>query len=132
MENLLPNTEFLPFWYPSASTQVLFQEANIYQNHSRLALLPYAADAVREVSALQGRAVGLADSVRRLSHDLHPSMLERVGLIAALSDHCAEIERLQLLAVAFTAEGDFSTIAPDSAWIDCSAPSCNTARENEG
>ena len=101
--------------HDDVSQQVAALAISLRGLKSRLALLPSAADAVREVAVLQGRAVGLADSVRRLSHDLHPSMLERVGLIAALSDHCAEIERLQLLAVAFTAEGDFSTIAPDSA-----------------
>jgi signal transduction histidine kinase len=41
----------------------------------------------------------LGEDLRRLSHDLHPSVVERRGLAEALRDHCAEVERQHGLAV---------------------------------
>ena len=45
------------------------------------------------LDAVGGHLVELAEDLRRLSHDLHPATLERRGLVEALSDHCAEVER---------------------------------------
>ena len=75
----------------------------------RLTALPQTADLDREMSTLQGRTVGLADTIRRLSHDLHPSVLEHAGLVAALGGYCDEIQRQQHVAVTFTAQGDFAS-----------------------
>jgi PAS domain S-box-containing protein len=41
----------------------------------------------------------LGEDLRRLSHDLHPAMLERLGLAEALRDQCADCERRYGLAV---------------------------------
>ncbi len=67
------------------------------------------------VSSLQQRAVDLAESVRALSHDLHPNVLQHAGLTAALSDYCAGLSRSQAIAVTCTAEGDVASIDADSA-----------------
>ena len=67
------------------------------------------------VSSLQQRAVNLAESVRALSHDLHPNVLQHAGLTAALSDYCAGLSRSQAIAVTCTAEGDVASIDADSA-----------------
>ena len=45
----------------------------------------------QDVSALQQRTIALAGNVRHLSHDLHPSILEHAGLVAALSAYCTEV-----------------------------------------
>ena len=50
------------------------------------------------VSDIQQRAVALAESVRGLSHDLHPDVLKHGGLTAALAAHCAEISGAQAIA----------------------------------
>ena len=49
------------------------------------AALPGAGDLPGEVSSLQQRTIALAENIRHLSHDLHPSVLEHAGLVAALA-----------------------------------------------
>jgi two-component system sensor histidine kinase UhpB len=67
------------------------------------------------LSTIQQRAVALAESVRDISHDLHPNVLKHAGLTAALADHCADVSRAHALAVTCTADGDFESIRPDTA-----------------
>jgi PAS domain S-box-containing protein len=81
----------------------------------RIGGLMGAGELQDDVSSLQRRAVGLAENIRHLSHDLHPSVLEHAGLVAALAAHCAEIERQQVVLVTFCAEGDFTATSPDTA-----------------
>ena len=52
-----------------------------------------------ELDAVAGSLAELAEDLRRLSHDLHPAVLERSGLVEALRDHCAEVERRHNLPV---------------------------------
>ena len=58
---------------------------------------------------MQQRAISLAENVRNLSHDLHPSTLEHAGLVAALSAYCAEVHAQQTIAVTFAVDGDFES-----------------------
>jgi two-component system sensor histidine kinase UhpB len=67
------------------------------------------------VSSIQERTMGLADSIRRLSHDLHPTVLEHAGLVAALQAHCADLHRQQPVKVIFAAQGDFESVSADAA-----------------
>ena len=46
-----------------------------------------------DLRALHQRTTTLAQSVRHLSHDLHPTVLRHAGLVAALTSYCAELER---------------------------------------
>ena len=46
--------------------------------------------AKEEVARLQQRIIGVSNVTRRLSHDLHPGVLQHAGLVAALRGHCAE------------------------------------------
>jgi signal transduction histidine kinase len=48
----------------------------------------------------------VAENLRLLSHGLHPSVLQHIGLVAALQAHCAEVERQHHLLVRFFAEGE--------------------------
>jgi two-component system sensor histidine kinase UhpB len=68
------------------------------------------------VASIQRRATVLAESIRGISHDLHPDVLKHGGLAAALEAHCAEISRAQPVAVSCTAEGDFDSIDPGTAF----------------
>lgn len=47
----------------------------------------------------------LGEDLRRLSHDLHPALLERCGLAETLRAHCLEVERRHGLPVRFTLRG---------------------------
>src|SRR5262245_5191882 len=67
------------------------------------------------LSALQRRALGLVDRVRRLSHDLHPGTLRHVGLAGALDAYCLEVEQQYGVEVAFTCEGDLRSISDETA-----------------
>ena len=69
-------------------------------------------------SALDGIGGGLAElgeDLRRLSHDLHPAALERLGLAAALRDHCREIERRHGLRVELSLKGIEGSFSPEAA-----------------
>jgi two-component system sensor histidine kinase UhpB len=75
----------------------------------RVGTLPDGADMQSDVSSLQSRAMTLAQNIRHLSHDLHPSVLEHAGLVAALAAHCSELKRQRNVDVSFSAEGDLET-----------------------
>jgi PAS domain S-box-containing protein len=67
------------------------------------------------VAALQQRATTLADNVRHLSHQLHPGVLQHVGLVAALSSHCSEIGRQHEIEIAFTPGENLSAVPAETA-----------------
>jgi len=55
---------------------------------------------------VERRTAGIAEALRLLSHGLHPSVLQHIGLVAALHAHCAEVERQHQVRVRFDADGD--------------------------
>ena len=81
----------------------------------RLASSPLASDMHEDVRALQQRTLALAENVRHVSHDLHPTVLRHVGLLAALKTYCAELERPLGTVLRCSAEGDVESIAPNAA-----------------
>jgi signal transduction histidine kinase len=66
----------------------------------------------RVLSPVLTRLAGIAESLRLLSHDLHPSVLQHIGLVAALESHCAEVERRYGMRVSLIAEKDVAPAAP--------------------
>jgi len=64
---------------------------------------------------LQARAARIIDEARRMSHRLHPSMLEHLGLVAALRAYCDEISHRGSLSVRFDAIHPPETMAPEIA-----------------
>ena len=77
--------------------------------------IPVPVGVEADVSSLQERTIALAANIRQISHDLHPTVLERAGLIAVLDGHCQELHRRSVVEVTFNAEGDFSGISGDTA-----------------
>jgi signal transduction histidine kinase len=73
------------------------------------------ADLGAELSQLEARTVALSESIRHLSHELHPGVLQHVGLVAALRGYCRGFEREHGLRVMFRAEGDLGSVPPDVA-----------------
>ena len=67
------------------------------------------------LTALRRRTVKLADSIRCLSHDLRPGVLQQVGLIAALESHCEEFRTQHDVEVTLDAAGDLGALAPEAA-----------------
>jgi len=58
----------------------------------KLASNPAAREMLDQLRALQRRAREAAESVRLISHQLHPSILDDIGLQAALEQYCEEFE----------------------------------------
>jgi signal transduction histidine kinase len=67
------------------------------------------------LESLQQRSSALAEGIRQLSHDLHPSVLDHVLLSEALQDHCNEFARQHNLPVTFAADADLGRIDGASA-----------------
>jgi PAS domain S-box-containing protein len=63
-----------------------------------------------DLRALHQRTATLAQNVRHLSHDLHPTVLRHGGLVAALTSYCAELQRSHGPVLACNAEGDFASL----------------------
>lgn len=65
----------------------------------------------REQSArIQQKLVHVAESIRRLSHELHPAVLEHSGLGAALRDYCSEFGLLTDIRVTCKTQGSFENV----------------------
>jgi PAS domain S-box-containing protein len=67
------------------------------------------------VRDLSHRAGEIAASVHLLSHELHPSKLEALGLVASIESHCRDIRNQHDVAVDFQSSGVTMSIAPDLA-----------------
>jgi signal transduction histidine kinase len=82
----------------------------IAQNPTRLADTSDAR--VREIS---GRVKQLSSAVHDLSHQLHPTKLEQLGLVAAVGGLCRELSSAHGLLIEFDAGRLTSTIPADTA-----------------
>ena len=71
---------------------------------------PGEAAAREQSDRIQQRLVRLAESVRQVSHNLHPAMLEYSGLGAALRSFCAEFSALTGLKLEYSAAGSFERL----------------------
>jgi len=67
--------------------------------------LPPQSEAVAQSERIQRKLVELGESTRRLSHELHPAVLEHSGLAPALREYCSELAALTGVRVAFETEG---------------------------
>jgi signal transduction histidine kinase len=65
------------------------------------------------VATIQDRTSSLAQSVRNLSHELHPSVLEHAGLVATLRSHCASVEDHHRVTVKFSADDHLDSLSPE-------------------
>ena len=62
--------------------------------------------------SIERRTAVIAETLRVLSHGLHPTVLQHIGLVAALQGHCTEVERRYPLQVRFFADGDVDPASP--------------------
>ena len=67
------------------------------------------------LQALSSKVKQLSSSVHGLSHQLHPSKLEQLGLVAALGSLCKELSQTQGLPIEFAAEGVPDGLPADAA-----------------
>jgi PAS domain S-box-containing protein len=78
--------------------------------------IPAEQTEAREQSKrLQQKLVDVSESIRRLSHELHPAGLEYSGLGAALRGYCSEFGLLNKIQVLCKTEGFFGNVPSDLA-----------------
>ena len=76
---------------------------------------PEATGLIASILNLRQRAEGLSDDLRLITHQLHPAVLEHLGLISALRSLCAEFSRHEGIRAWFSVEKDFGSIPSDIA-----------------
>jgi two-component system sensor histidine kinase UhpB len=72
-------------------------------------------DVRNQSDRIQQKLVQFAESLRLLSHQLHPAVLEHSGLASALRAYCDEFATLTGIRVSFHAEGSFDHVAAPAA-----------------
>ena len=101
--------------HDDVSQQVAGLSISLSGLNRRAAAVPNSSDLENEISSIQQRATAIAESVRNLSHDLHPDVLRHVGLVASLAAYCNGFSPSSALAVTFSAEGALAEITSESA-----------------
>jgi PAS domain S-box-containing protein len=66
---------------------------------------PPAEKINEQLRNLQARVQQIGQNVRQISHQLHPSILEDLGLVAALTELCEEFSAREGIEVVFESEG---------------------------
>lgn len=88
------------------SMAMLGVEVGLILNH-----LPPSAKSMRpHLNRLRVRVERLSDEIRQISHRLHPAVLEHLGLVQALSSHCAEFRLARHLDVLFVCDGPIEKV----------------------
>jgi PAS domain S-box-containing protein len=59
----------------------------------------------RRLRRVETQLAGLADNLHRMAHQLHPSMLEDLGLIPALRSHFRDLSKREEIAISFEHQG---------------------------
>ena len=72
-------------------------------------------EAREQCKRIEQNIAQVSESIRRLSHELHPAMLEHAGLAAALRGYCSEFGLLTRIEVACQTNGSFDSVPPDVA-----------------
>ena len=90
----------------------------------KLAVSPAPEEFTSSLRPLQRRAAEAAESVRRISHRLHPSILDDIGLTAALEQYCEEFEEAYGIATRFTSQD-----VPDSLGTEIAGSIYHIAQE---
>lgn len=72
-------------------------------------------DADLEADRLHTQISQVASSVRQLSHELHPAILDHAGIAVALRSYCRDYSLLSGVNVSFHASGTFDDVSPAAA-----------------
>jgi signal transduction histidine kinase len=67
-------------------------------------------EAREQSERIQQKLVQVSESIRRLSHELHPAILEYSGLAAALRGYCSEFALLTRIHVSCQTHGSFEGV----------------------
>ncbi len=81
----------------------------------KLAAHAPSSEAAGQLRPLQKRAADAAEEVRRISHQLHPSILDDVGLEGALEQYCEEFSERTGIATHFRSRNVPERLGPELA-----------------
>ena len=76
---------------------------------------PADSEIMIALTSMQENARALAEDIRHVSHDLHPSILQHTGLVTTLSAYCAGFEKSNAIAVTFSAGDGIHPLEADTA-----------------
>ena len=91
------------------------QLAHLAIDIGKLATQPSSRELVPQLRPLQMHAAEAAETVRKISHELHPSILDDIGLEAAIEQYCTEFEERTSIATEFTARNVPESLSPEIA-----------------
>jgi len=75
--------------------------------------LPDSRDQIRdELLRIQERAFGISAEIRNLAHNLHPAVIEHLGLCAAVRVYCRDFERREGIPVRFSSSNTGARYQP--------------------
>ena len=74
-----------------------------------------ASELHRSIAALSRQTVDIATDVQALSHELHSSKLQLLGVVPAIRDFCSEVSARHKVEVDFTHQDVPGTVRPDIA-----------------
>jgi PAS domain S-box-containing protein len=72
-------------------------------------------EALAQADGIHSKLVQLAEAIRRMSHELHPAVLQYSGLAPALRSYCEEFAALAGMQIALEIQGSFEGVAPAAA-----------------
>ncbi len=84
-------------------------------SHLKKQIPKQASGALAQADRLHGKLTAMARSVRAISHQLHPAVLDHAGLAAAVRSYCQEFSALNKLEVRFEANAGFEEMPPATA-----------------
>ncbi|MCI0615945.1 histidine kinase [bacterium] len=79
------------------------------------------SEILQEFTSLQERIFEIAKEIRNVSHELHPGILERLGLTEAIRNRCTEFSSLHGIRVEMNPSGDADHLPRNVALCVCSA-----------
>ncbi len=77
--------------------------------------LDASSNAHRQLQEMRGELVRLSEDVHALSRQLHPSILDDLGLVDALRSECASVARRERVAVAYRSDDVTGSLPKDVA-----------------
>lgn len=67
----------------------------------------------RRLRRVEDQLAQLADDLHRMAHQLHPSMLEDLGLIPALRSHCRDLSKREGIDISFEHRGAWKKLSSE-------------------
>jgi two-component system CheB/CheR fusion protein len=71
-------------------------------------------DLIRELSSLYDKTDLISSDIHRFSHELHPAILEQLGLASALRRYCAEFSAHRKITVHMSTTGEEARLDPET------------------